>query len=106
MTKVPAAIDAPAGVRRRVPMHPGHFLERHYLRPLAMSQSDAARKLGISRRRVHELVHGKRAMSPDSAIRCAQAFGLPAAAWLAMQADWDAWQTWHQLRAQQSAAHA
>jgi addiction module HigA family antidote len=90
----------PAGVRRRVPVHPGRFLERHYLKPLALTQTDAAKKLGVSRRRLHELVHGKRAMSPDTAIRCAQAFGLPAAAWLAMQADWDTWQTWQSLRAQ------
>ncbi len=45
----------------------------------------------------------KRAMSPDTAIRCAQAFGLPAATWLAMQADWDAWQAWHALKAQRAA---
>lgn len=93
----------PAGVRRRVPVHPGRFLERHYLKPLAMTQTDAAKKLGVSRRRLHELVHGKRAMSPDTAIRCAQAFGLPAAAWLAMQADWDTWQTWQSLRSQRPA---
>jgi addiction module HigA family antidote len=102
-----APTAAPAGIRRRVPVHPGRFLERHYLKPLSMTQTDAAKKLGVSRRRLHELVHGKRAMSPDTAIRCAQAFGLPAAAWLAMQADWDAWQTWQVLRAQRpvEAAH-
>lgn len=88
----------PAGIRARAPVHPGHFLQRHFLAPLALNQTAAARRLGVSRRRLHELVHGKRAMSPDTAIRCAQAFGLSATDWLAMQSAWDAWSTWQQLR--------
>jgi addiction module HigA family antidote len=97
----PRTVAPPAGMRRRAPMHPGRFLQRHYLAPLALSQSEAARRLGVSRRRVHELVHGQRAMSADTALRCARAFGLPAADWLVMQADWD---TWHALRRQSRAA--
>ena len=89
---------APAGIRARAPVHPGRFLLRHFLDPLTLNQSEAARRLGVSRRRLHELVHGKRAMSPDTAIRCAQAFGLPATDWLAMQSAWDAWTTWQHLR--------
>jgi addiction module HigA family antidote len=88
----------PAGVRRRAPMHPGRFLERHFLKPLALTQSEAARRLGVSRRRVHELVHGQRAMSADTALRCAQAFGWPAAHWLALQSEWDAWTAWQSIR--------
>jgi addiction module HigA family antidote len=88
----------PAGVPRRTPVHPGRFLERHYLAPLAMSQSEAARRLGISRRRVHELISGERTMTPDTAIRCAMAFGLPATQWLALQAEWDSFQTWKSMR--------
>ena len=93
-------LPAPAGVRRRRPVHPGVFLARHYLAPLALTQTAVARELGVSRRRVNELVQGKRAMSPDTALRCARRFGLPAADWLAMQADWDAWRAWQQLRPQ------
>ena len=92
------------GVRGRSPMHPGRFLERHYLKPLAITQTEAARRLGVSRRRINELVQAKRAMSPDTAIRCALAFGLPAAEWLAMQADWDGFQAWQTLRRAQRAA--
>ena len=94
----------PAGVRQREPLHPGRFLDRHYLKPLAITQTEAARRLGVSRRRVNELVQAKRAMSPDTAIRCALAFGLPAAEWLAMQADWDGFQAWQTLRRAQRAA--
>jgi antitoxin HigA-1 len=94
----PVALQHPPGVPKRQPVHPGRFLERQVLRPLALTQTDAARVLGISRRRVNELVQGQRAMSVDTAVRCALAFGLPADAWLAMQADWDSYATWKTLR--------
>ncbi|HNK18540.1 MAG TPA: HigA family addiction module antitoxin [Piscinibacter sp.] len=92
------------GVRSREPLHPGRFLERHYLKPLAMTQTEAARRLGVSRRRINELVQAKRAMSPDTAIRCALAFGLPAGEWLALPAEWDGFQAWKALRRAQRAA--
>jgi antitoxin HigA-1 len=100
MRPVAPPVSPPAGVRRRVPTHPGRFLERYYLKPLALTQSEAARRLGVSRRRMHELVHGQRAMSADTALRCARAFGLPVADWLAMQAEWDAWSVWQAMRLQ------
>jgi addiction module HigA family antidote len=90
----------PVGVPLRAPMHPGRFLDRQVLKPLALTQTEAARRLGISRRRVNELVLGQRAMSADTAIRCALAFGLPAATWLALQADWDTYHAWRGLRKQ------
>lgn len=88
----------PAGVPARKPWHPGHFLSRHYLAPLAVSQSEAARILGLSRRRLHELVHGQRAMTPDTALRCAIVFGTDAMFWLALQAAWDSFRAWKNLR--------
>ena len=94
----------PLGVPTRQPTHPGRFLARHYLGPLAISQSRAARLLGVSRRRMHELTQGQRAMSPDTAIRCALAFGTDAAFWLAMQAAWDNFHAWKVLRQQSSPA--
>ena len=69
-----------------------------------MTQTEAARRLGVSRRRINELVQAKRAMSPDTAIRCALAFGLPAGEWLALQAEWDGFQAWKALRRAQRAA--
>jgi addiction module HigA family antidote len=90
----------PAGVPLRMPLHPGRFLQRHYLAPLAMTQTDAARKLGMSRRRLHEIVHGQRAVSPDTALRCALVFGSDASFWLALQSSWDSFHAWKLLRAQ------
>lgn len=88
----------PAGVPLRRPTHPGRFLERQFLRPLALSQVEAARRLGISRRRLNELVQGHRGMTPDTAIRCALTFGWPVDAWLALQSGWDSHQAWRQAR--------
>jgi addiction module HigA family antidote len=91
-------LRAPIGVPTRQPAHPGRFLARHYLGPLAISQSRAARLLGVSRRRMHELTQGQRAMSPDTAIRCALAFGVRADFWLSLQSNWDCFQAWRALR--------
>ena len=90
----------PPGVPLRVPMHPGRFLEKQFLLPLGINQTRAAELLGVSRRRVNELVMGHRAMSPDTAVRCAIAFGTSAGFWLSMQANWDCHQAWRVLREQ------
>jgi addiction module HigA family antidote len=88
----------PAGVPTRHPTHPGRFLDRHYLQPMALSQTRTAQLLGVSRRRVNELTQGHRAMSADTALRCAVAFGVRADFWLALQANWDSFHAWRALR--------
>ena len=65
---------------------------------MALSQTHAAQLLGVSRRRVNELTQGHRAMSPDTAIRCAIAFGVRADFWLSLQANWDSFHAWRALR--------
>jgi antitoxin HigA-1 len=88
----------------RTPPHPGRLLARYCLDPLSLSQSQAARLLGMSRRRLHELVHGQRTMTPDTAIRCARQFGIEVGFWLTQQAAWDSFHAWKRLRAEQSQA--
>ena len=88
----------PRGVPVRAPLHPGRLLARTCLAPLSLNQSEAARLLGLSRRRLHELVHGQRTMTPDTAIRCAALFGIDAGFWLTRQAAWDSHQAWRRLR--------
>ncbi len=94
----------PVGVPVRRPTHPGHFLQRHYLGPLSMTQTDAAGLLGMSRRRLHEIVHGQRAVSPDTALRCALVFGSDAAFLLSLQSAWDSFHAWKQLCAKSRSA--
>jgi len=51
------------------PTHPGEMLEEEFLKPLGLSQTELAAKLGVSYPRVNELVHGKRGVTPDTALR-------------------------------------
>ncbi len=74
---------------RRRPPHPGRFLDEHYLGPLHITQDSLARALGVSRRRVNEIVRGRRGLTPDTAIRLARVFGGDPAFWLHLQAAWD-----------------
>jgi antitoxin HigA-1 len=92
-----SALHPPPGVPLRRPVHPGRFLDRQYLRPLALSQGEAACRLGMSRRRLNELVGARRHFTPDTALRCALAFGWPAAESLALQAAWDSFHAWQAL---------
>ncbi len=69
----------------RVPMLPGRFLETRYLRPGGISQSQLAKALGISRRRVNELICGKRSITLDTAVRLADFFATDVGFWLQMQ---------------------
>ncbi len=92
-------IRKPLGVPSRQPEHPGRFLDRHFLRPLSLSQTAAAKQLGVSRRRVNELAQGVRAMSPDTALRCAILFGVHADFWLTLQANWDVFHAWRTMQA-------
>jgi len=91
-------VSAPRGVPLRRPVHPGRFLNRMFLVPLGISQSEAARCLGVSRRRLHEVVQGRRSLTPDTAIRCALHFGADTAFWLALQSAWDSFHAWQRLR--------
>ena len=78
----------PAPASRRPP-HPGEFLETRFLRPLAITQTELAAALDISRRRVNELVNGRRAITPDTAVRLAMYFGNDASFWMHLQVAWD-----------------
>jgi len=77
------------------PTHPGDMLLEEFLRPLGMSQTELAAKIGVSYPRVNELIHGKRGITPDTALRLEQLFGMEAQFWLNLQLAWD---LYHLLR--------
>ena len=85
----------------RPPTHPGEMLLEEFLRPLGVSQSAFAIRLGVSFPRLNELVRGKRSVTSDTALRLAQVTGMSAAFWLGLQLDWD---LWHALRSKEAAA--
>ena len=87
------------GVPARRPPHPGQFLESRFLKPLGISQTELADSLGVSRRRVNELINGKRAITPDTAVRLAMYFGNEAAFWMHLQVAWDMHSAVREVRA-------
>ena len=80
---------------KRPPTHPGEMLLEEFLKPLAITQSSFAERLGVSFQRVNEITRGKRGVTPDTALRLAQVLGMSADFWLGLQLDWDLWQALH-----------
>lgn len=70
-------------------IHPGEVLLEEFLNPLNISQNALARAIGVPPRRINEIVLGKRAITADTALRLARAFGTSEQFWLGLQADYD-----------------
>ena len=70
-------------------MHPGEILREEFLKPLGLSQTRLGRDLGVSPRRINEIIHGKRRVTADTALRLSRYFGTSAEFWLGLQADYD-----------------
>ena len=77
------------------PTHPGEMLLEEFLEPLDMTQRELAEKIGVSYPRVNELVHGKRGVTPDTALRLERLFGMEAQFWLNLQLAWDLYHAAH-----------
>lgn len=77
---------------RRRPTHPGNFLREIVLPETVQTQSELARRLGVSRVTVSELLHEKRALSPDMAIRLGRFTRTTPESWLRMQEAVDLWE--------------
>lgn len=70
-------------------IHPGEILENEFLQPLKISQNQIARNLGVSPRRINEIVHKKRSITADTSIRLAKYFDLSDGFFLGLQKDFD-----------------
>jgi antitoxin HigA-1 len=101
----PSQPPVPVVARRlpaqRPPTHPGEMLLEEFLKPLGISQSAFAVRLGISFPRLNEIIRGRRGVSPDTALRLAHVLGMSADFWLGLQQDWD---LWHAVRSEKAAA--
>ena len=71
------------------PTHPGEMLLQEFLEPLGMTQTELAQRMGVSFPRVNELIHGKRGITPDTALRLERLLGMEAQFWLNLQLAWD-----------------
>ncbi len=77
------------------PTHPGEMLLQEFPKPLGMSQTELAVKIGVSYPRINELIRGKRGVTPDTALRLERLFGMEAQFWLNLQLAWDLYHMIH-----------
>ncbi|MBT3213651.1 MAG: HigA family addiction module antidote protein [Deltaproteobacteria bacterium] len=76
-------------MKKIVAVHPGEILNEEFLQPMKISQNQLGRDLQVSPRRINEIVHGKRSITADTALRLSTYFGNSASFWLGLQMDYD-----------------
>jgi addiction module HigA family antidote len=76
-------------VKTMEPVHPGEILSEEFLKPLNVSQYRLAKDISVPARRINEIVHGKRSITADTALRLSRYFGLSERFWLNLQARYD-----------------
>ena len=91
---MPSAIPANAA-----PVRPGQILLDWFLKPLGISQSEFARRIGISYPRLNQVVHGKRGVTADTAVRLSRVLGTSPEFWLDLEQRWRVWAVLHSPRA-------
>jgi antitoxin HigA-1 len=72
-----------------MPVHPWEILREEFLRPLGLTQYRLAKDIGVSSRRISEILAGKRAVTADTGLRLSQYFGLSDGFWVGLQTDHD-----------------
>lgn len=75
--------------KRHAPIHPGEILLEEFLQPFGVSQYELAKVVGVPARRINEIVHGKRSISPNTALRLARAFDISDRFFLNLQIRYD-----------------
>jgi addiction module HigA family antidote len=71
------------------PVHPGEILKEEFLDPMGISQYRLAKDINVPPRRINEIVHGKRSISADTALRLSRYFKMSALFWINLQAHYD-----------------
>lgn len=71
------------------PVHPGEILLEDFLEPLGISQYRLAKEMNVYPRKINEIVHGKRSITADTALRLSRFFGTTAELWMNLQALYD-----------------
>jgi antitoxin HigA-1 len=80
---------------KRRPTPPGNILLREFLEPLGITQSAFAKHIGVTNARLSEIIHGKRPVTMDSALRFERALGFSAESWMRMQLTLDMFDALH-----------
>ena len=74
---------------KMAPLHPGEILLEEFLKPMNLSQNKLALDIRVPARRINEIVHGKRRITADTALRLAKYFKMSPQFWLGLQMDYD-----------------
>jgi addiction module HigA family antidote len=91
---------------KRPPTRPGELLAEEFLKPKGLTQAEAARRMGMSTKRLNELVTGKRGVTAATAIRLARLLGTSPELWLNLQTTWDLWHAYRSERRRGAAGGA
>jgi len=75
--------------KRLAPVHPGEVLLLDFLEPLGLTQYRLAKSLSVPARRINEIVHGKRSITADTALRLSRYFGMTEQFWMNLQTRYD-----------------
>ena len=76
---------------RKIPYpHPGEILLEEFLKPMGITQYRLAKEIGVSQRRIGEIVAGKRSVTADTGLRLSKFFGMSESFWIGLQMDHDA----------------
>lgn len=78
-------------------IYPGEVLLEEFLKPFRLSQNQVAREIGVTSRRINEIVLGRRSITADTAIRLAYFFGTSEAFWMGLQDDYELEEARHHL---------
>lgn len=79
----------------RPPTHPGEMLLEEFLKPLGITQTELARRIGVPVQRINLIVNRRRGITPDTALRFARFFGTSPEFWLNGQLMWDMYEALH-----------
>ena len=86
----------------RRPTHPGEMLREEYMPDYGLTVSELAKRIGVSRQSINELINERRAISTEMALRLAQLFDDSPQSWINLQRDVDLWDAEHTMQEQLS----
>jgi len=87
---------------KRKPFTPGEILLEEFMEPNDLTQSELAGRIGVARRRINEIILGKRSITPDTAVRLACLFKMSPEYWLNLQNKLDLWYIMHDSKQMKS----
>ena len=87
-------------ITKRKPFTPGEILVEEFMKPYDLTQGQLAEKIGVERRRINEIINGKRSITSDTAIRLGRFFGMTPEYWLNLQMKIALWEELHNPKKQ------